>query len=81
MEALIAVNWKYSSPDHSDLVYPETDGELMEKLLSDGGYENIVLVQNKEDIAEVVKEYARHHKKQLDRFHFHYSGIKCQTPS
>ena len=74
MEGLICVNWRYSSTDHNDLVYPERDGELMKKLLDDGGYENIVLVQNEGDIATVVKEFVRNHKKPLERFHFHYSG-------
>ena len=74
MEGLICVNWRYSSPAHNDLVYPETDGELMEKLLDDGGYENIVLLENQEDFAAVVKELVSKHKRPLKRFHFHYSG-------
>ena len=46
----------------------------MEKLLDDGGYENIVLLENQEDFATVVKELVRKHKRPLKRFHFHYSG-------
>ena len=80
MEGLIIVNWKYSSNDYNDLVYPEKDGELMEKLLNEGGYNNIVLIENEEDIKQVVKDFIEKQKTPLERFHFHYSGIrKCQN--
>jgi hypothetical protein len=55
MRAVIIVNWKYSGEDYNDLEYPQKDGELMEKLLKEGGYENIVLVQNEEDIEKMSK--------------------------
>ena len=74
MEALISVNWKYSSTDHNDLVYPEKDGEVMEKLLKDGGYEKTVVVENQEDIRKVVQDFVRTHDRPQERFHFHYSG-------
>ena len=76
MEALIVVNWKYSSNDHADLVYPEKDGELMETLLKEGGYQNTVLVQNEEDIKRVVKHFVEKQENPLERFHFHYSGYR-----
>ena len=74
MEALIIVNWKYSSKDHDDLGTPEKDGQLMEKLLNEGGYNTTKLVQNEEDIQKVVKDFLKKQEKQLERFHFHYSG-------
>eukprot|EP00092_Neocalanus_flemingeri_P007908 GFUD01008534.1.p1 GENE.GFUD01008534.1~~GFUD01008534.1.p1 ORF type:complete len:835 (+),score=179.70 GFUD01008534.1:45-2549(+) len=74
MEALIIVNWKYISKEHKDLANPEKDGELMEKLLKDGGYQNPVLVQNEEDMESVVKDFIEKQKEPLERFHFHYSG-------
>ena len=46
MEALIIVNWKYPSTEYNDLDNPEKDGKLMEKLLREGGYQNIKLLQN-----------------------------------
>jgi hypothetical protein len=74
MEGLVVVNWKYSSADHNDLEYPEKDGELMKNLLVEGGYTNTVVVENKEDIAKVVKDFIENQQSPLDRFHFHYSG-------
>ena len=74
MEALIVVNWKYSSNDHNDLVYPEKDGELMEELLKEGGYDNSAVIENEEDIAKVVKDFVGKQVKPMERFHFHYSG-------
>ena len=73
MEGLIFVNWKYSSNDYNDLVYPEKDGELMEKLLKEGGT-NTVLVENEEDIQKVVKDFIAKQETPLERFHFHFSG-------
>ena len=79
MEGLIVVNWKYTSNDYNDLVYPEKDGELMEKLLKEGGYNNIVLIENEEDIKQVVKDFIAKQETPLERFHFHYSGkVLCQ---
>jgi hypothetical protein len=76
MEGLVVVNWEYSSNDHNDLVYPEKDGELMEKLLKEGGYINTVLIENEEDIEKVVKDFIEKQQTPLERFHFHYSGTK-----
>ena len=74
MRAVIIVNWKYSGEDYNDLEYPQKDGELMEKLLKEGGYENIVLVQNEEDIEKNVKNLIEKQERSLERFHFHFSG-------
>ena len=49
----------------------------MEKLLEEGQYENIDHLQNQEDIERVVKSLVEKQKAQLDRFHFHYSGLEC----
>ena len=68
------VNWKYSSEEHEDLVYPEKDGELMKKLLMEGGYTDSVVVENEEDIENVVNKYIEKKQSPLERFHFHYSG-------
>ena len=76
MEAIIIVNWKYPSTEYNDLDNPEKDGKLMEKLLREGGYQNIKLLQNEEDIEKVVKDFIENEKQEnlLARFHFHYSG-------
>jgi hypothetical protein len=76
MEALIIVNWKYPSSEYNDLDNPEKDGELMEKLLREGGYQHIKLLQNEEDIEKVVKDIIENEKQEnsIDRFHFHFSG-------
>jgi aminopeptidase C len=75
MEGLVVVNWKYSTVDHNDLKYLEKDGELMKNLLVEGGYTNTVVVDNKEDIAKVVKDFIEISNHPLtERFHFHYSG-------
>ena len=68
------VNWKYSSEEHEELVYPEKDGELMRKLLVEGGYTDTVVEENEEDIENVVNKYIENKQSPLERFHFHYSG-------
>ena len=68
------VNWKYSSEEHEDLAYPEKDGELMRKLLVEGGYTDTVVEENEEDIENVVNKYIENKQSPLERFHFHYSG-------
>ena len=79
MEGLVVVNWKYTSTDNNDLEYPERDGELMETLLTEGGYNNTVLCENEEDIEKVVKEFVEKQEMPLERFHFHYSGKLNQS--
>ena len=76
MEALIIVNWKYPSTEYNDLDNPEKDGKLMEKLLREGGYQSIKLLQNEEEIEKAVKEFIENKKEEnsFERFHFHYSG-------
>ena len=74
MEALISVNWVYSSKYYNRPLGCEKDGMLMEKLLTDGGYENTVVVENAEDIRKVVKDFVSTREMPLERFHFHYSG-------
>ena len=71
------VNWKYSSDEHEDLVYPEKDGELMRKLLVEGGYTDTVVEENEEDIENVVNKYIENKQSPLERFHFHYSGTNA----
>ena len=71
------VNWKYSSEEHEDLVYPEKDGELMRKLLVEGGYTDTVVEENEEDIENVVNNYIENKQSPLERFHFHYSGTNA----
>ena len=75
MSALVIVNWTYTCPDYNNLLYPEKDGELMQKMLGDGGYETIV-IQNEENIREKVKEYIDRQTEHVERFHFHFSGKK-----
>ena len=76
MEALIIVNWRYPSTEYNDLKNPEKDGKLMEKLLREGGYQSIMLLQNEEDIEKVVKDFIENEKQgnSLDRLQFNYSG-------
>ena len=50
MESLVIVNWKYSSPDYGNLIYPEKDGCLMNSLLIDSGYHKVEVVENEPDI-------------------------------
>ena len=57
MAAVIVTNWKYSTKGYDDLQDPQNDGELMEKLLRAGQYENIIHLQNEEDIEKVVKSF------------------------
>ena len=74
MEGLVVVNWKYSALEYNDLEYPERDGELMEALLNEGGYNSTVVLENEEDIETVVKNFVENQDEPLERFHFHYSG-------
>ena len=76
MAAVIVANWEYSTKGYHDLQDPQNDGELMENLLTEGQYENIVHLQNEEDIERVVKSFVEKQKTPIDRFHFHYSGLK-----
>ena len=73
MKGLIIVNWNYASKDLNNLIYPERDGDLMERMLTDGGYQTLV-VRNEEDIREKVMEYIEKQTDRMERFHFHYSG-------
>ena len=73
MKGLIIVNWDYTSWDLNNLIYPQRDGDLMEKMLTDGGYQTLV-VKNEEDIREKVMEYIDKQTEHVERFHFHYSG-------
>ena len=47
----------------------------MERMLRDGGYETLVLT-NEENIRDKVREYINRQTEPIERFHFHYSGIK-----
>ena len=73
MKGLIIVNWNYTSQEFNNLIYPEKDGELMEGMLRDGGYETLV-VQNEENIREMARDYTDKLTEHVQRFHFHYSG-------
>ena len=75
MEGLVVVNWKYSSVEYTDLMYPEKDGELMKNLLVEGGYTNTLVIENEEDIRKIVKDLIQNQESPFERFHFHYSGI------
>lgn len=76
MEALVIVNWDYSTPEYNDLDNPKRDGELLTNLLKDGGYQQVALLQNEVDIENVIKELieTQDENTPLERFHFHYSG-------
>ena len=76
MDSLVIVNWEYSTPDFDNLEFPERDGELVKKLLNDGGYQQTELLQNEEHIEDVVKRFVKKQNEEtsLERFHFHYSG-------
>ena len=73
MKGLVIVNWNYNCQDLNNLVYPEKDGKLMERMLRDGGYETLVLT-NEENIRDKVREYINRQTEPIQRFHFHYSG-------
>ena len=49
MGAVIIANWKYCAGGYDDLVDPQKDGEMMKKLLEEGGYQYIELFHNEED--------------------------------
>ena len=74
MNAVIVANWKYSSDDYSNLVDPPNDEKQMHKLLEEGGYSNIIHLQNEENIEQEIKKIVEKQKGSLKRFHFHYSG-------
>ena len=67
------VNWSYNCQDLNNLLYPEKDGELMERMLRDGGYDTLVLT-NEENIRDKVREYINRQTEPVERFHLHYSG-------
>ena len=73
MKGLVIVNWNYNCQDLNNLVYPEKDGKLMERMLRDGGYETLVLT-NEDNIRDKVREYINRQTEPFQRFHFHYSG-------
>ena len=75
MKGLVIVNWNYNCQDLNGLLYPQKDGQLMERMLRDGGYETLVLT-NEENIRDKVREYINRQTEPIERFHFHYSGIK-----
>ena len=76
MGAVIIANWKYCAGGYDDLVDPHKDGEMMKKLLEEGGYQNIEQFHNEEDIESIVKTVIEKQEAPLDRFHFHYSGFR-----
>ena len=75
MKGLVIVNWSYNSQDLNNLLYPEKDGELMVRMLRDGGYDTLVLT-NEENIRDKVREYIDRQTEPVERFHLHYSGKK-----
>jgi hypothetical protein len=48
---------------------------MMQKLLEEGGYQNIEQFHNEEDIESIVKLVIEKQQALFDRFHFHYSGF------
>ena len=76
MEAVIIVNWKYSaaSPGYLDLSNAEKDGEIMGKILKEGGYESITLIENAADVETEVKAIIDNQETPIERFHLHFSG-------
>ena len=73
--ALVIVNWDYTSREFEELLYPEQDGETMEKTFETAGYKNIKVMQNISDIESCVARYkAEHQLLEMERFHFHFSG-------
>ena len=73
MKGLVIVNWNYNCQDLNNLLYPEKDGQLMERMLRDGGYDTLVLT-NEENIRDKVREYIDRQTESVERFHLHYSG-------
>ena len=75
MLALVIVNWDYVGNQFDELMYPEQDGEVMEKTLDTAGYKHVRVVQNISDIESCVRRYkAENQLEEIERFHFHYSG-------
>ena len=75
MLALVIVNWDYMDSKFEELLYPEQDGEAMEKTLETAGYKHVKIVQNVGDIESCVRRYKTEHQLlEMERLHFHYSG-------
>ena len=75
MCALVIVNWDYTGREFEELLYPEQDGEIMEKTLETAGYKHVKLVQNVKDIESFIKSYKEENQLlEMERFHFHFSG-------
>ena len=80
MLALIIVNWDYVGSQFDELLYPEQDGEVLEKTLETAGYASVKVVQNISDIESCVRRFKTEHQLQeMERFHFHYSGHIAQS--
>ena len=76
MHALVIVNWDYVGSHYEELLYPEQDGEVMEKTLVTAGYKDVKVVQNVSDIESCLRRYKVDNQLQeVERIHFHYSGI------
>ena len=76
MCALVIVNWDYFGSSFVELLYPEQDGEVMEKTLRTAGYKTVRVVQNVSDIESCVRDYLEETQLiEMQRFHFHYSGL------
>ena len=74
--ALVIVNWEYEG--FENLQYPESDGEMMKEMLERSQFDKDMLkvVTNCEDILnEIDKFIEAQNDKELEMFHFHYSGI------
>ena len=75
MCSLIIVNWEYTTREFGELLYPEHDGEIMDKTLETAGYKNVQVMQNISDVKSCLARYkAEHPLLEMERFHFHYSG-------
>jgi hypothetical protein len=80
MLALIIVNWDYTGSQFDELLYPEQDGEVLEKTLETAGYTSVKVVQNISDIESCVRRFKTEHQlHEMERFHFHYSGNIAQS--
>ena len=53
MVALIIFNWDYVGSQFDELLYPEQDGEVLEKTLETAGYASVKVVQNISDMRAV----------------------------
>ena len=81
MLALVIVNWDYVGNQFDELMYPEQDGEVMEKTLDTAGFKHVKVVQNISDIESCVRRYkAENQLEEIERFHFHYSGRVAGLP-